>query len=70
LAVIVLSGKNPNENLAASFNVTHHGDTGGFNLLTREFAAFHSLQTDFTKSNRGRRVLQDREYDPYAASEI
>ncbi|KAF5043717.1 hypothetical protein DSECCO2_499460 [anaerobic digester metagenome] len=53
-----LVGEDSNEDLSASFDMSHHRDTGGFDLLARDLSTLHGLQTDITKSNRGRTLRQ------------
>jgi hypothetical protein len=44
-------GEHADPNLTAAADVTHHGDTSGFDLLAGKLAMFNSLQANFTESD-------------------
>jgi hypothetical protein len=45
-------GENPNPDFSATFDVPHHGDTGGFYLLVGQLSGLQSLQPDVAENNR------------------
>ena len=45
--------ENANPDLTAAFDMTHHGNTGGLNLLAGQMSVLHGLQADVAKGNGG-----------------